>query len=97
MQQGLALLHSPVYNKGSAFSADEREAFSLHGLLPPNVQTLEEQVERAYQQFSSRGDALAKNTFMTSMKCVISFRSSFQAGHTIFSLNREEMPRVLLE
>ena len=37
-------------------------------MLPPNVQTLEDQVKRAYQQYSSRQDALAKNTFMTSMK-----------------------------
>lgn len=42
--------------------------FKLHGLLPANVQTLEEQVKRAYAQYSSRSDDLAKNTFMTSMK-----------------------------
>jgi malate dehydrogenase (oxaloacetate-decarboxylating) len=42
--------------------------FNLHGLLPPNIQTLEEQVERAYQQYSSRADDLAKNTFLSSMK-----------------------------
>ncbi|KAL8690443.1 MAG: hypothetical protein Q9218_004117, partial [Villophora microphyllina] len=65
---GAALLGSPYFNKGSAFPSEEREAFKLYGLLPPNMQTLEQQVERAYQQYSSRTDALAKNTFMTSMK-----------------------------
>ncbi|KAF2089916.1 hypothetical protein K490DRAFT_36130 [Saccharata proteae CBS 121410] len=65
---GAALLRSPYHNKGSAFTAEERKQFKLHGLLPANVQTLEEQVHRAYQQYSSRPNDLAKNTFMTSMK-----------------------------
>ncbi|KAI4121442.1 MAG: hypothetical protein LQ338_006363 [Usnochroma carphineum] len=65
---GSALLQSSYHNKGSAFPAEEREVFKLYGLLPPNVQTLDEQVQRAYQQYSSRTGALAKNTFMTSMK-----------------------------
>lgn len=66
--QGSALLTSPYYNKGSAFLLNERQDFKLYGLLPPNVQTLEAQAERAYAQYSSRQDGLAKNTFMTSMK-----------------------------
>lgn len=56
------------YNKGSAFPEEERKLFKLHGLLPPSIQTLEEQVERAYEQYSSRHDDLAKNIFMASMK-----------------------------
>ncbi|KAL9068902.1 MAG: hypothetical protein Q9161_005874 [Pseudevernia consocians] len=66
--QGSALLRSPYHNKGSAFPSNERKDFKLYGLLPPNVQTLEAQVERAYRQYCTRTDALAKNTFMTSMK-----------------------------
>jgi len=62
--QGHALLTSPYHNKGSAFPSNERKEFSLYGLLPPNVQTLEEQIKRAYEQYSSLPDALAKNTFM---------------------------------
>lgn len=65
---GSALLTSPYYNKGSAFPLNERDSFNLYALLPPNVQTLESQVERAYEQYSNCHDALAKNTFMTSMK-----------------------------
>lgn len=64
----MALLASPYHNKGSAFPSIERKEFKLYGLLPPNVQTLEEQVRRAYEQYSSRPNDLAKNTFMTSMK-----------------------------
>ncbi|KAH7355692.1 hypothetical protein BKA66DRAFT_429756 [Pyrenochaeta sp. MPI-SDFR-AT-0127] len=65
---GNALLRTPYFNKGSAFPKEERDVFKLHGLLPTNVQTLEEQVKRAYAQYRSRPNDLAKNTFMTSLK-----------------------------
>lgn len=64
---GHSLLTTPAYNKGTAFTAAERKTFGLHGLLPSNVQTLEGQVKRAYEQYSSRNSDIAKNTFMTSM------------------------------
>ncbi|KAF2151680.1 malic-domain-containing protein [Myriangium duriaei CBS 260.36] len=65
---GAALLQTPFLNKGSAFTHEERNTFGLQGLLPSNVQTLDEQVRRAYAQYSSRTSDMAKNTFMTSMK-----------------------------
>ncbi|PNP55315.1 hypothetical protein THARTR1_04457 [Trichoderma harzianum] len=65
---GTALLNSPIFNKGSAFSPSERREFNLTGLLPANEQSLEHQVERAYQQYLSGSDDLAKNTFLTSLK-----------------------------
>ncbi|CAD1813596.1 NAD-dependent malic enzyme, mitochondrial [Candida parapsilosis] len=65
---GFALLNSPFFNKGSAFTDEEREAFKLVGLLPTQVNTLEEQVDRAYAQFKIRVDDLAKNSFMDSMR-----------------------------
>ena len=68
LRQGSELLRFPDYNKGSAFPIEERDRFELHNLLPSNIQTLEEQVQRAYKQYSTRPDDLAKNTFMTSMK-----------------------------
>lgn len=55
-------------NKGTGFTAAERKEFKLHGLLPSNVQTLEEQVQRAYEQYSSRSSDILKNSFMTSLK-----------------------------
>lgn len=65
---GFSLLNSPFFNKGSAFTKEEREAFKLVGLLPTQVNTLEEQVDRAYAQFKIRVDDLAKNSFMDSMR-----------------------------
>lgn len=64
---GSALLNTPYFNKGAAFPASERETFKLTGLLPQHVATLDDQVKRAYQQYSTRHDDLAKNTFMTSL------------------------------
>ncbi|KAK4096983.1 malic-domain-containing protein [Parathielavia hyrcaniae] len=66
--KGTVLLNHPYFNKGSAFTADERRAFELSGLLPPSIQTLEQQAQRAYDQYCARTDDLAKNTFLTSMK-----------------------------
>ncbi|KAI0405891.1 malic enzyme [Xylaria palmicola] len=66
--QGTVLLHTPYFNRGSAHTAEERAEFNLTGLLPQSVQTLEQQVKRAYEQYSTRPDDLAKNTFLTSLK-----------------------------
>lgn len=65
---GTVLLNTPYFNRGSAHSAEERREFNLTGLLPSGIQTLDQQVERAYEQYSSRHDDLAKNTFLTSVK-----------------------------
>ena len=47
--RGMDLLDSALLNKGTAFSDAERSEFGLHGLLPPQVETLEEQAVRAYE------------------------------------------------
>lgn len=66
--EGSLLLQTPYLNKGSAFTAEERQEFGLIGLLPTRINTLEEQVKRAYDQYNTRRTALGKNIFMTSMK-----------------------------
>ena len=65
---GTALLRTPYLNKGSAFTEQERNEFELHGILPSKVNSLQEQVSRAYDQYNTHQTALGKNTFMTSMK-----------------------------
>jgi malate dehydrogenase (oxaloacetate-decarboxylating)(NADP+) len=49
--RGMALLRDPSLNKGSAFTARERDVLGLTGLLPPHVSTQEEQVERVLENF----------------------------------------------
>jgi len=84
---GSALLNTPYFNKGAGFPPEERTKFKLTGLLPQHVATLETQVKRAYQQYSTRQDDLAKNTFMTSLaeqNQVLYFRVS---GAFIFGID----------
>src|SRR5947209_18190048 len=65
--RGLAVLNSPLLNKGTAFTATERKALGLTGLLPPYISTLENQVKRAYIQYERLPDALSKNIYLTAL------------------------------
>jgi malate dehydrogenase (oxaloacetate-decarboxylating) len=65
--RGLDVLNSPLLNKGTAFSADERHFLGLAGLLPPDISTLETQVKRAYIQYERLPDALSKNIYLTAL------------------------------
>ncbi|MGA4606599.1 NAD-dependent malic enzyme [Pseudoalteromonas maricaloris] len=65
---GPTLLETPLLNKGSAFSQRERENFNLAGLLPPRYETIEEQVERCYQQYSSFSDNLNKHIYLRAIQ-----------------------------
>lgn len=65
---GLGLLGTPIFNKGTAFPASERDEFSLHGLLPPHIGTLDEQVERRLRAFRAMPDDFAKYTFMRDLQ-----------------------------
>jgi len=61
---GHALIDTSLLNKGSAFSEDERVRFNLTGLLPPLIETIDEQVERAYSQFSAFSSSLDKHVYL---------------------------------
>ncbi|MBI5282652.1 MAG: NAD-dependent malic enzyme [Candidatus Solibacter usitatus] len=65
--RGLDVLNSPLLNKGTAFTAEERVALGLTGLLPPDIATLPSQVERAYIQYDRLPDALSKNIYLTAL------------------------------
>ncbi len=65
---GYELLLNPRLNKGTAFTEEERDAFGLHGLLPPHVGTLEEQCERRKRAFDSQPTAFAKYSFMRDLQ-----------------------------
>ena len=67
---GLGLLNAPMFNKGTAFPESERDEFSLHGLLPPHVGTLDEQVERRLRAFRALTDDFARYTFMRDLQDV---------------------------
>ncbi len=65
---GVALLSHPRLNKGSAFSADERETFHLHGLLPPGIMTIEQQLDRTYQSFRAKTTDLERYIYLASLQ-----------------------------
>ena len=65
--RGLAVLNSPLLNKGTAFTSEERKALGLTGLLPPDISTLGSQVKRAYIQYERLPDALSKNVYLTAL------------------------------
>ncbi|OCF61308.1 malate dehydrogenase (oxaloacetate-decarboxylating) [Kwoniella mangroviensis CBS 10435] len=66
--RGPAILNNPRFNKGSAFSREERDRLGLRGRLPFAVDALDEQVERAYMQYKSRETNILRNSFLASMK-----------------------------
>ena len=65
--RGMAVLTTPLLNKGTAFSAEEREELGLTGLLPPVISTLAAQVKAAYAQYQRLPDALNKNIYLTAL------------------------------
>jgi len=59
---------NPRLNKGTAFTEEERDAFGLHGLLPPHVGTLEDQRERRKTSLDSRTSSFAKYRMMRDLQ-----------------------------
>jgi len=66
--RGMDLLNNPPLNKGTAFTEDERELFGLHGLLPPVVESLEDQCIRAYQAYSLKPNDLERHIYLRQLQ-----------------------------
>lgn len=65
---GSILLEFSLLNKGSAFTEDERSHFNLHGLLPKEVETIEAQTQRAYQQYQALNNDNDKHIYLRSIQ-----------------------------
>lgn len=65
---GKDILENPLLNKGTAFSAQERRKYGLLGLLPPHVESLEQQVVRAYDAFMRKGDDLERHIYLRNLQ-----------------------------
>src|SRR5579864_4889946 len=66
--RGTALLEDPALNKGTAFTLEERAALALDGLLPPVVETLEQQSRRCYVAFGAKQDDLERHIYLRALQ-----------------------------
>ncbi|MBV8044607.1 NAD-dependent malic enzyme [Pluralibacter sp.] len=65
---GAVLLESPLLNKGLAFTESERQTFNLNGLLPHNVETIQEQTERAWEQFCQFKRDISRHIYLRNIQ-----------------------------
>ncbi len=65
--KGRALLMDPFTNKGTAFTTRERDDLDLHGLVPPAVCTIEEQLQRVYENFQAKPNLLEKFIYLAAL------------------------------
>jgi malate dehydrogenase (oxaloacetate-decarboxylating) len=65
---GMNLLDQPTFNKGTAFSEVERSTLGLHGLLPPHIETLEQQEARAYEAFQHKSTDLERHIYLRALQ-----------------------------
>jgi malate dehydrogenase (oxaloacetate-decarboxylating)(NADP+) len=67
-KRGVDLLHDPLLNKGTAFTAAERDALGVRGLLPPRINTQAEQVKRVLESFRRKTSDLEKYIYLISLQ-----------------------------
>lgn len=66
--RGMDWLHNPVFNKGTAFTEAERDLLGLRGLLPPHVQTMDEQVQRVMMNYRNKASDLERYIHLVSLQ-----------------------------
>ncbi|MDB4645068.1 NAD-dependent malic enzyme [Rubripirellula sp.] len=67
-KRGRQLIEDPLLNRGTAFSDSHRRELGLRGLLPPHVETLEMQAERAYEAYRGQASDLDKHVFLRQLQ-----------------------------
>jgi malate dehydrogenase (oxaloacetate-decarboxylating) len=66
--KGRALLQTPMLNKGTAFTAEERQKFELAGLLPATIESMDLQLKRAYQSYKKKTTDLGRHIFLRDLQ-----------------------------
>ena len=68
VSRGMELLNRQGLNKGTAFTDEERTALGLHGLLPPQVESLDGQAARAYEAYKRKDDDLERHIYLRALQ-----------------------------
>ncbi|WP_423977515.1 malolactic enzyme [Lancefieldella rimae] len=92
MKHGFELLNDPFLNKGTAFTTEEREKYGLIGLLPPCVQTIDQQADQAYKNYLTKANNEAKRHYL--MRLFSENRTLF---YNLFSKHLEEFMPVVYD
>jgi len=90
--RGHQILNNPFKNKGTAFTQEERQELGLVGLLPPYVQTLEEQAAQTYAHMHQKGSDLEKRLFLMEI-----FNTNRTLFYYLFSQHLEEFNPIVYD
>lgn len=86
------ILNNPFLNKGTAFTLEERKELGLIGLLPPYVQTIEEQATQIYAQMQTKANDLEKRLFLMEI-----FNTNRTLFYYLFSQHLEEFNPIVYD
>ena len=90
--RGHQILNDPFKNKGTAFTPEERQELGLVGLLPPYVQTLEEQAAQTYAHMHQKANDLEKRLFLMEI-----FNTNRTLFYYLFSQHLEEFNPIVYD